>query len=112
MGGVAAHTGARNAMAMITAKAGLLGLTRALAHELGPQGITVNCVAPSSMLSKYDDPERVAQTQSFYGLERTPLARLGTMEEVADAVVALCGPAWRYMTGQVVHINGGTYLGN
>ena len=112
IGGVAAHTGARNAAAMITAKAGLLGLTRALAHELGPMGITVNCVAPASMRSADDEPARIAQLNSLYGHEKTPMGRTGTMDEVSEAVVSLCGPAWRYMTGQVIHINGGVFFGS
>lgn len=112
MGGVAAHTGARNAAAMITAKAGLLGLTRALAHELGSLGITVNCVAPASMRSADDDAVKTAQLNSLYGHDKVPLARSGTMDEVSEAVVALCGPAWRYMTGQVIHINGGIFFGS
>jgi 3-oxoacyl-[acyl-carrier protein] reductase len=112
MGGVAAHTGARNAAAMITAKAGLLGLTRALAHELGTLGITVNCVAPASMRSPDDDAAKAAQLNSLYGHDKVPLGRSGTMDEVSEAVVALCGPAWRYMTGQVIHINGGIFFGS
>ncbi|MFM9970858.1 MAG: SDR family NAD(P)-dependent oxidoreductase [Burkholderiales bacterium] len=112
IGGVSAHTGARNAAAMITAKAGLLGLTRALAHELGPMGITVNCVAPASMRAPDDDPAKVAQLNSLYGHDKVPLGRSGTMDEVSEAVVSLCGPAWRYMTGQVIHINGGIFFGN
>jgi len=112
MGGVSAHTGARNAMAMITAKAGLLGLTRAMAHELGPMGITVNCVAPASMRAPDDDPANTAKLSSMYGHDKVPLARSGTMEEVSEAIVSLCGPAWRYMTGQVIHINGGIFFGS
>lgn len=112
IGGVVAHTGARNAAAMITAKAGLLGLTRALAHELGAMGITVNCVAPSSMRSSDEDPVKTAQLNSLYGHDKVPLGRSGTMDEVSEAVVALCGPAWRYMTGQVIHINGGIFFGS
>jgi len=112
MGGVAAHTGAKNAAAMITAKAGLVGLTRALAHELGPMGITVNCVAPASMRSVDEDPAKIAQLNSLYGHDKVPLGRSGTMDEVSEAVVALCGPAWRYMTGQVIHINGGIFFGS
>lgn len=111
LGGVSAHTGARNAAAVITAKAGLIGLTRALAHDLGPLGITVNCVAPASMIAKEDDPQRTAQLKAFYRQESIPLGRTGTVEEIADAIVNLCGPAWRYMTGQVIHINGGVFFG-
>jgi 3-oxoacyl-[acyl-carrier protein] reductase len=111
-GGVSAHTGARNAVATVTAKSGLVGLTRALAHDLGPMGITVNCLAPASMIAGDDDPQRVKTLQAFYKHENIPLGRSGTVEEIADAVVALCGPAWRYMTGQVIHINGGVFFGS
>ena len=111
IGGVSAHTGARNAAAVITAKAGLIGLTRALAHDLGPKGITVNCVAPASMIASDDDPQRIEQLKAFYRQESVPLGRTGTVDEVAEAIVALCGPAWRYMTGQVIHINGGVFFG-
>jgi 3-oxoacyl-[acyl-carrier protein] reductase len=111
MGGVSAHTGAKNAAAVITAKSGLFGLTRALAHDLGPMGITVNIVAPASMIDERDDPKRVEQLRSFYRHEQVPLGRAGSVDEVTDAIVNLCGPAWRYMTGQVVHINGGVFFG-
>ena len=94
-----------------TSKHGLVGLTRALAHELGPMGITVNCVAPASMRSSDDDPARIAQLNALYGHDKVPLGRSGTMDEISEAVVALCGPAWRYMTGQVIHINGGIFFG-
>ena len=112
MGGVSAHTGAKNAAAVITAKSGLFGLTRALAHDLGPMGITINVVAPASMIDRHDDPKRVEQLKTFYRHDQVPLGRSGTVEEVADAIVSLCGPAWRYMTGQVIHINGGVFFGN
>ncbi|MCC6474866.1 MAG: SDR family oxidoreductase [Burkholderiales bacterium] len=112
IGGVSAHTGAKNAVATVTAKSGLLGLTRALAHDLGPMGITVNVVAPASMIHGEDDPQRIRTLRSFYKHENIPLGRSGTVDEIAGAVVALCGPAWRYMTGQVIHINGGVFFGN
>jgi len=111
MGGVVAHTGARGASAIMTAKAGLEGLTRALAYDLGPR-VTVNCVIPASMHSPDDPPERAPALQSFYQHERVPLARPGSVDEIANAIVALCGPAWRYMTGQMIHINGGVHFGS
>lgn len=110
IGGVVAHTGARGAAAIMTAKAGLEGLTRALAFELGPE-VTVNCVLPATMHAPDDPPERLNALQNFYQHERIPLARPGTVDEVASAIVSLCGPAWRYMTGQLIHINGGVYFG-
>jgi 3-oxoacyl-[acyl-carrier protein] reductase len=110
MGGVVAHTGAKNASAIMTAKAGLEGLTRALAYDLGPK-VTVNCVVPASMLSPDDPPDRARTLNAFYQHQNVPLGRPGTVEEVAAAIVELCGPSWRYMTGQLVHVNGGVYLG-
>jgi len=110
IGGVVAHTGARGAAAIMTAKSGLEGLTRALAFELGPE-VTVNCVLPASMHAPDDPPERLRSLQNFYQHERIPLGRPGTVDEVAGAIVSLCGPAWRYMSGQLVHINGGVYFG-
>ena len=111
IGGVVAHTGARGACAIMTAKAGLEGLTRALAHDLAP-AVTVNCVLPASMRAPDDPPERAPALKSFYQHERVPLARPGTVEEVASAIVSLCGPAWRYMTGQMIHVNGGVHFGS
>ena len=111
IGGVVAHSGARGASAIMTAKAGLEGLTRALAYDLGPN-VTVNCVLPASMHSPDDPPERATALRNFYMHERVPLARPGTVEEVATAIVALCGPTWRYMTGQMIHINGGVHFGS
>ncbi len=111
IGGVVAHTGARGACAIMTAKAGLEGLTRALAHDLAPF-VTVNCVLPASMHAPDDPPGRAPALKSFYRHERVPLGRPGSVDEVASAIVALCGPAWRYMTGQMIHINGGVFFGS
>ena len=86
-------------------KAGLIGLTRALAKELGPRGITVNAVAPgfidTPMTHKL--PEDVAKKY----LETIPLKRFGTPEEVADVVAFLASPAADYISGQVIAIDGG-----
>jgi 3-oxoacyl-[acyl-carrier protein] reductase len=109
IGGVVSHTGARNAAAIMTAKTGLEGLTRALAYDLGPN-VRVNCVAPASMTSPDDPPERARTLSGFYQHNNVPLGRPGSVDEVTDAVLTLCGPAWRYMTGQVIHINGGVYF--
>ncbi len=111
IGGVVAHTGARGACAIMTAKSGLEGLTRALAMDLSP-AVTVNCVLPASMRAPDDPPERAPRLKNFYQHERVPLGRAATIDEVASAIVTLCGPAWRYMTGQMIHINGGVHFGS
>lgn len=110
VGGLTAHTGAEHRVHVITAKAGLVGMTRALAHDLAPDGITVNCVAPGMI-----DTQRKSASSSgvpgHHGSRKTLLGRNGTAREVADAVVWLAGDAARFMTGQVIHVNGGAYLG-
>ena len=109
IGGVVAHTGTKNAVAIMTAKSGLEGLTRALAHDLGPS-VTVNCVAPASMSSPEDPPDRARTLNDFYQHNNVPLGRPGSVDEVTEAILSLCGPAWSYMTGQVIHVNGGVYF--
>jgi 3-oxoacyl-[acyl-carrier protein] reductase len=110
MGGVVARSGVKNASAIMTAKAALEGLTRAMAHDLGPR-IRVNCVAPASMISPEDPPDRTRTLNAFYKHNNVPLGRPGSVDEVCEAIVTLCGPAWRFATGQVIHINGGVYFG-
>jgi 3-oxoacyl-[acyl-carrier protein] reductase len=92
---------------VVTAKAALVGLTRALAHELAPFGITVNCVSPG-LIDTARDPARA--TPAHHAQRPTALGRRGTPDEVASAVVFLAGPGARYITGQTLHVNGGAYL--
>jgi 3-oxoacyl-[acyl-carrier protein] reductase len=110
IGGLTAHTGAADRVHVVTAKAGLVGLTRALAHDLAPDGITVNCVSPGLI-----DTVRKAATTSasphHHAHHQTLLGRRGSPWEVAQAVLYLAGPGARYITGQVLHANGGAYLG-
>ena len=96
----------------MTAKQGIVGLTRALAYELGPQGINVNCVSPGLIMAAEDSAKQTERMRAVFRPERVPLARMGDIEELAAAVVALCGPAFGYMSGQVVHVNGGVHLGS
>jgi 3-oxoacyl-[acyl-carrier protein] reductase len=108
IGGVSGHTGARQRAHVVTAKAGLVGFTRALAHELAADNITANCVAPGLIDTERDPAVPLPQHHS---LSRTLLGRLGGATEIAAAVCFLCGPGARYITGQTLHVNGGMYLG-
>jgi len=105
IGGLTAYIGAVHRAHVIAAKAGLDGLTKALAVELAPRGITVNLVAPGLIDTKRRD-EDPAHRKS-----RTVLVgRLGQPEDIAAMVQLLAGPRGRYLTGQTIHINGGVYL--
>ena len=107
IGGLSAHTGSRNRAHVIAAKAGLVGLTRALACDLGEDGVTVNCVSPGLI----DTPRKGPQKPAHHGGHDMLLGRRGRPEEVAGLVSYLCGPDARYVTGQVIHANGGAFLG-
>jgi 3-oxoacyl-[acyl-carrier protein] reductase len=90
------------------AKAGVAGMTRALARELGSRGITVNCVAPGFIDTDMTAGLPPAQKEALLG--QIPLARLGTPNEVADAVAFLASPQAGYITGSQLHVNGGMYM--
>ena len=90
------------------AKAGVIGLTKALAKEVAPSGITVNCIAPGVIDT---DMVRSLGTEALQDLaEETPLGRLGTAEDVAECVSFLCSPAADFLTGQVIAPNGGLVI--
>jgi 3-oxoacyl-[acyl-carrier protein] reductase len=108
IGGMSAHSGAARRAHVIAAKAGLVGLTRALAHDLGPAGITVNCVVPGLI-----DTVRGGSAQgtpSHHATHATLLGRRGTPDEIAGMVRFLCGPDGRYITGQTIQVNGGAFM--
>ncbi len=90
------------------AKAGVAGMTRALARELGSRNITVNCVAPGFIAT--DMTEGLAEAQKAALLQQIPLGRLGSAEEVAHAVAFLASPLAGYITGEQLHVNGGMYM--
>jgi 3-oxoacyl-[acyl-carrier protein] reductase len=90
------------------AKAGLAGMTRALARELGSRNITVNCIAPGFIAT--DMTEVLPEAQKAALLSQIPLGRLGTPEEIAAAVAFLASPAAGYITGTELHVNGGMYM--
>ena len=108
IGGLSAHTGAKNRAHVVTAKAGLVGLTRALAHDLADDGITVNCVVPGLIGTPRpkDKPE-----PAHHLTHQTISGERGKPEDVAAVVRFLCSPGARYVTGQAIHANGGAYLG-
>lgn len=91
------------------AKAGLEGMTRALARELGSRNITVNCVAPGFIDTDMTRALTQQQQQSLLG--QIPLGRLGQASEVAAAVLFLATAAGAYITGATLHVNGGMYMG-
>lgn len=107
IGGLSAHTGARGRPHVVAAKLGLVGLTRALAHDLAPDGITVNCVVPGLIETERAGSGSAKSAHAHAGLA----GRRGRPEEVAAVVRFLCGPKARYVTGQEWHVNGGAHLG-
>lgn len=90
------------------AKAGVAGLTRSLARELGTRNITVNCVAPGYIAT--DMTHALTDEQRHAMLATIPLGRAGTPEDVAGAVGFLVSPAASYVTGTTVHVNGGMFM--
>jgi 3-oxoacyl-[acyl-carrier protein] reductase len=110
IGGVTSHIGARGRAHVVAAKAGVVGLTKALAMELGPNNITVNCLAPGLVEEQGDDAVSTAFRRNHTPLEKIPLGRTGSPQDVARAVAALCGDDLAYLTGQTVHLNGGVFL--
>jgi 3-oxoacyl-[acyl-carrier protein] reductase len=103
--GAAGNPGQANYAA---AKAGVVGMTKSLARELGSRGITVNCVAPGFINT--DMTHALPQAQRDALLAQIPLGRLGEPADVAAAVVYLASPAAGYLTGCVLHVNGGMYM--
>ncbi len=105
IGGLTAYTGAKDRVHVVAAKAGLDGLTKALAHDLAPSGITVNLVSPGMI-----ETVRAGHEPGHHAGRTTLLGRRGTPDDVAGMVRYLAGPRARYVTGQTMHVNGGVYL--
>jgi len=107
IGGLSAHTGAKNRAHVVTAKAGIVGFTRALANDLAADGITVNCVVPGLI----GTPRPKERPEPAHHLtHNTITGARGKPEDIAATVRFLCSPAARYITGQAIHANGGAYM--
>ncbi len=107
IGGMSAHTGSKNRVHVTTAKAGLIGFTRGLAHDLAPDKITVNCVVPGLI----GTPRPAGQPEpQHHAIHHTLSGERGMPDDIAASVRFLCGPGARYISGQTLHVNGGAYF--
>ncbi len=105
MGGLMGHAPIANRAPTAASKAGLAGLTRALAAELAPHNINVNCVAPG--------PANTIRTTPFtFDLKRIPMGRFAEASEIVAAVLMVCSQDGRFITGQTLHVNGGLFMNN
>jgi 3-oxoacyl-[acyl-carrier protein] reductase len=105
---VVGSSGNPGQMNYAAAKAGVAGMTRALAREIGSRNITVNCVAPGFIDT--DMTKVLSEEQHKSLLEQIPLGRLGAPEDIAAAVAFLASPQAAYITGTTLHVNGGMYM--
>ncbi len=108
IGGLSAHIGSKNRAHVITAKAALVGFSRALAHDLAADRITANCVVPGAI-----DTARPASSSNpaHHLTHGTITGERGKPDDVAAMVRFLAGPGGRYVTGQAIHVSGGAFLG-
>lgn len=105
IGGSAGHMPYMGRSPASAAKAGLAGLTRALAFEFASHRINVNCIAPGPV-------NTIREVPSKSDPRKIPLGRFAEVDEVAAVARMLCGPKGRYITGQTIHVNGGLYMNN
>jgi 3-oxoacyl-[acyl-carrier protein] reductase len=107
IGGMSAHAGSKNRVHVVTAKSGLVGFSKALAHDLAADKVTVNYLSPGLINTAR---EAGAAEPQHHQIHSTLTGERGSPEDIAAAVRFLCGPGARYITGQVIHANGGAYL--
>lgn len=107
LGGISWHTGVKRRAHNLTSKSGLTGLTRALAVEFGDRGITANVIAPGTVATVRPASAGVLPNRP----NMPPVPRQAHVEEIASAALFLAHPEQGYLTGQVIHVNGGAYLG-
>ena len=108
IGGMSAHAGSKNRAHVIAAKSGLVGFTKALAHDLAADKVTANYLSPGLIKTAR---EAGAAEPHHHQVHSTLTGERGTPEDIAATVRFLCGPGARYITGQTIHVNGGAYLG-
>jgi len=106
LGGFAWHLGYKRRAANLAGKAGVVGLTRALAAEFGDRGITTNNISPGMI-----ETVRPASAGAMPDAGATPVPRLGTPAEIASAAMFLAHPKQAFVNGQIIHVNGGLYYG-
>jgi 3-oxoacyl-[acyl-carrier protein] reductase len=109
IGGMSAHIGSKDRAHVMTAKAALVGFSRALAHDLAADKITANCVVPGAIDTSRPSSSLKPAHHLTHG---TISGERGKPEDVAAMVLFLCGPSGRYVTGQTIHVSGGAYLGS
>jgi 3-oxoacyl-[acyl-carrier protein] reductase len=108
IGGMSAHIGSKGRAHVMTAKMGLVGFSRALAHDLGAYHITANCVVPGAI---HTTRPRTSLNPAHHLTHGTITGEPGKPDDVAAMVRLLAGPGGRNITGQTIHVNGGAFLG-
>ena len=108
IGGMSAHIGSKGRAHVMTAKAGVVGFTRGLAHDLGVYHITANCVVPGAI---HTTRPRTSLNPAHHLTHGTITGEPGKPDDVAAMVCFLAGPGGRNVTGQTIHVNGGAFLG-